>query len=132
MYQPATAPSRLLVEGRVPWKAPVPAPGASNVAKTPPADREKPCIALLASKNSPVTTPCELIENAPVPSPAAPGASNVVNSPSRVRTKPWQTGVESQKYPVTVPSALMLAGLTLSVGELNTVILPSGARTKPG
>jgi hypothetical protein len=46
---PVTTPSRLLVEGRVPWPAPVPLSGASKSAKVSLGKRVKPCQALLAS-----------------------------------------------------------------------------------
>src|SRR5271170_6271503 len=62
IYQPATSPAALLVDGRVPWLAIVPASGASKVCTAPPAERENPCITVPASLYCPVTTPNKLIE----------------------------------------------------------------------
>src|SRR3974390_1360574 len=60
-YHPVIAPAGLMLVGIVPWNAPVPAPGASNVVKGPSEWRRKPCTTLLASKKYPVIAPAGLM-----------------------------------------------------------------------
>ena len=82
------------IQGRVPWKEPTPAPGASNVVMAPLAARRKPCQARFASRYAPVITPAVLMLKAEVPWPVpvpAPGASNLVTAPLAARTKPRDT-----------------------------------------
>ena len=99
MYHPATSPSALLVDGRVPAREPGAAPGASKLANCPSGNRSKPWALLLASKYCPVIDPHGLMLKAAVPSKLpwggvplpASGSSNVVKEPSGRRTKPWNS-----------------------------------------
>src|SRR6516162_3625861 len=129
MYHPATSPSALLVDGRLPAREPGAAPGASKLANCPSGNRSKPWALLLASKYCPVIDPHGLMLKAAVPSKLpwggvplpASGSSNVVKEPSGRRTKPWNTNFESREYPAITPCGLMLAA------RVPIVVNPAGA-----
>src|SRR6516165_7026918 len=67
MYHPATSPSALLVDGRVPAVEPGAASGASKLANCPSGNRSKPWALLLASKYCPVIVPTRLMLKGAVP-----------------------------------------------------------------